>query len=881
MLRLSLALLRLISHVVPRGERDAWLQEWEAEVRERWTWLAARNELNRRQQMKMLRRTIGSVHDAAWLRRQFTRDSELIHDLRHGVRLLRRNPGFTTVAILVLALGTGATVGIFSVIDTLLMRALPYRDANRVVMLWQGSTTDARLLDDVAPANFLDWRDQLKSFEVVASVAPSTFDYTGGSEPEVLHAAAVSEGFFQAFGVDAGFGRIFTRDEFLRGRNRVLVISHGVWQRIFGADPHIVGKSVQLDGAAYMVVGVLPSTFQPRILQGSVERGIYFPLVFEPLHSRVRGSAFWNVVARLQKGVSIEQAQAELDAVSKRLAEQYPRTNATIVARAQPLRDHLAANLRPALRLLFVAVGLLLLIAAANVANLLLARVAARNRELAVRSAIGAGRARLVRQLLAESLLLATLGTACGLVVAWWTVNAIVRLSPANIPSLANASIDGRVMVFAVALSALVAILVGIMPAWHCSGGRLLEVLRGASVTSGGTARHALRSGIVIAEVALALLLMTGAGLLLRSFAALVDTDPGFTPDRVVALQVFAWDRNTTPEKRAAFFQQVLQRMRELAGVQDVGAVSAMPFIEANINIQTAMVLEDGSVVEGDEAGAFLTIATPGYFSTMNIQVREGRAFDAHDVGRSAPVAIVSEALARRTWADGRVLGRRIQYRYQGKMLPAEIVGVVADVRHDSLDRPPRRELFVPHAQVPFGSMTFVARTTADTASAITALKAQIHAVDPAQAIYRAATAEELVALSLVERRFTLSLLGAFGLLAGVLAAIGIYGVISVATTQRTREFGVRIALGANRREILGLVVREGGAMAGAGLAIGVAAAIASGSVMERFLYGVRPVDPLTLATVVGLLAVVALVACVLPARRATRVDPLVALRAE
>jgi predicted permease len=442
-------------------------------------------------------------------------------------------------------------------------------------------------------------------------------------------------------------------------------------------------------------------------------------------------------------------------------------------------------------------------------------------------------------------------------------------------------SIDGRVMVFAVVLSGLVAVLVGIMPAWHCSGGRLLDVLRGASVASGGTARHPLRSGIVIAEVALALLLMTGAGLLLRSFGALVDTNPGFTPDRVVALQVFAWDRNTTPDKRAAFFQQVLQRMRDVPGVQDVGAISAMPFIEANINMETAMVLEDGSVVEGEQAGAFLTIATPGYFSTMNMQVRQGRAFTEHDLGRSLPVAIVSEALARRTWRDGRVLGRRIQYRYQGKMLPAEIVGVVADVRHDGLDRPPRPELFVPHAQVPFGSMTFVARTTADTTSAITALKAQIHAVDPAQAIYRAASADELVALSLVERRFMLSLLGAFGLLAGTLAAIGIYGVISVATSQRTREFGVRIALGATRREILRLVLRDGAAMTGAGLAIGVSAAIATGSVMERFLYGVRPADPLTLGAVVGLLAVVALAATVMPARRATKVDPLTALRTE
>jgi putative ABC transport system permease protein len=881
MLRLSLSLLRLISRVVPRDQRGEWLQEWEAEVRERWRVLDLRNELNRRQQMDVLRRTVGSVHDAAWLRRQFTRDSELIHDVRHGVRLLRRSPAFAVLGVLVLALGIGATVGIFSVVDTLLLRALPYPDAERSVMIWQSNARNRDVRDDVAPANCLDWQEQLQSLETVACVAPSSFDFSGAGEPEVILAANVSNGFFRVFGVEPIMGRTFLPEEHLTGRNRVVVVSHGFWQQKLGADPQVVGRRIQLDNATYLVIGVLPSAFEPRILQHSGQRGIYAPKVVQEFEHRVRGSGYWNAVARLKPGVTLSEAQGELEALSRRLAEQYPRTNTDLVAVAQPMREHLAGNLRPALRLLFVAVGLLLLIASANVANLLLARAAERTRELAVRSAVGAGRARLVRQLLAESLLLATLGSVAGLIVAWWTVRLIVTLSPANIPSLSTVAIDGRVIAFAIGLTFAVAAVVGIVPAWQSSGGRLLDVLRGTTPGGGGAARHHMRATIVVAEVALALLLMTGAGLLLRSFAALVQTDPGFNPDRVLAMQVFAWDRNETPERRAVFFGQVLERIAAVPGVDTAGAVSAMPFIEANINIEVPIIVEGRPAAAGEEPTAFLTVATPGYFPTMEIALRRGRLLDDRDTAKTTRVAVISESLAKKTWPGGDPLGQRIRFQYQGQAQPAEIVGIVADIRHDSLDRPPRPELFVPHQQIPFGSMTFVARTRSEPETVAAAMKDAIRAVDPLQAIYRAATAEELVSKSLVERRFMLALLGGFALVAALLAAIGIYGVISVATTQRTREFGVRMALGADRGEILGMVVREGALMAGIGLALGLVAAVTFGRVMERFLYGITPADPITLAGVVGVLAAVALVACVMPARRATRVDPLVALRAE
>jgi predicted permease len=678
-------------------------------------------------------------------------------------------------------------------------------------------------------------------------------------------------------------GRDFAPEEHLSGRNRVIVVSHDLWRQAFGEDPGIIGRRVVLDGEAYTVVGVLPQAFRPRILQSNADRGVYFPKVLAEQERQIRGAGFWNVVARLEPGVSLAQAQSELDNVSRQLAREYPRTDAGLSPRVQPLRDHLAGNLTPALRLLLASVCVLLLIASANVANLLLARASGRTRELAVRAAVGAGRGRLVRQLMAESLLLATIGSAAGLAVGWITIRAIAALSPQSIPALAAVTIDGRVIGFAMLLTGVVATLVGLVPALQTSGRSLVNAMRGVAAQDGEVSRrHSLRSGIVVAEVALAVLLLAGASLLLRSFGSLLQTDPGFNPDRVVALQVFAWDRNTSPERRSAFFQEILRRMKDDPLVEEVGAVSAMPFIEANINIATPVLADRPLTQDITEATtAFLTYATPGFFPTLGVKVQSGRVFDDGDRMGSRAVVVISEELARKAFAGRNPLGRKIGFDVQGRPREAEVIGIVSDIRHDGLDRPARSEIFVPHAQYGFGSMTFVARTAGRPADAVPALKAHIRAVDPAQAIYRAATAEELVWLSLVERRFILAMLGAFAVLAATLAAIGIYGVMSVATAQRAREFGVRLALGAEKREILGMVLRQGAAMTALGLAIGLIATLALGGVMSRFLYSVEPGDPLTLTATIAGLAVVALAACLLPARRATRVDPLAALRAE
>jgi putative ABC transport system permease protein len=866
--RIALALLRLISRVVPARDREAWLQEWEA-------------ELGHQQEIRM-RPVLGSFFDAAWLRRQFTRDAESVQDLRHGARMLRRSPAFALTAVLVLALGIGATVGIFSVVDHLLLRPLPYTDAERVVMLWQGAP-DNPDIRDVSPANCYDWRDRLRSFAVIACVEPRSFDYEGGAEPVVILAAEVTDGFFRAIGTTMLMGRDFTPEEHLAGRNRVIAISHDLWRQAFGEDPGIIGRQVALDGESYTVVGVLPPTYRPRILQSNNDRGIYFPKVLAEQDRRIRGSGFWNVVARLQPDVSLAQAQSELDNVSRDLAREYPRTDAGLTPRVQPLRDHLAGNLTPALRLLLASVCVLLLIASANVANLLLARASGRTRELAVRAAVGAGRGRLVRQLMAESLLLAAIGSAAGLAVAWITIRAIAALSPRSIPALTSVTIDDRAIGFAMLLTGLVATLVGLVPALQTSRRSLVNAMRGVAAQDDVVSRrHSLRSGIVVAEVALAVLLLAGASLLLRSFGSLLQTDPGFNPDRVVALQVFAWDRNSSPARRAAFFQQILRRMQDDPLVAEAGAVSAMPFIEANINIETPVLADRPLTADTTGAStAFLTYATPGAFPTLGVKIQAGRVFDDGDRMGTRPVAVISAELARQAFAGRNPLGRKVGLRIQGRPGEAEVVGVVSDIRHDGLDRPARSEIFVPHAQHGFGSMTFVVRTTGRPGDAVPALKAHIRAVDPAQAIYRAATADELVWLSLVERRFILAMLGAFALLAATLAAIGIYGVMSVATTQRAREFGVRLALGAEKREILGMVLRQGASMTALGLGIGLIATLALGGVMSRFLYAIKPGDPLTLIATIAALAVVALAACLLPARRATRVDPLVALRSE
>jgi putative ABC transport system permease protein len=539
--RLSLALLHLFARIVPRRQRAAWLLEWKSEFRSRRDRLASHHPLTRREEVDMFRRVLGSFQDAAWLRRQFTRDADMMHDLRFGARLLRRAPGFTLLTVTVLALGIGATTGIFSVVDALMIRQLPYRDSDRIALLHEVAMTARTELDAVAPANFIDWQEQAHSIEVMAAAEPFGFTYTADSEPQSLPGMRVTEGFFRILGMQPLLGRTLTAEDYTPGRNQVVVLSYGTWVRWFGSDRAIVGRTIRLNGQPHTVVGVMPQTFAPRVLVTFHERGIWTPKIWSESDRRLRGARFYAAIARFKPGATLQQAQSELDAIGARLGEQYPRTNTGQTIQVISLRDHLAGDLRDSIGVLSAAAILLLVIGIANTAHLLMARAATRGREIAVRSAMGAGRDRLVRQLLAETLLLAALGCVAGLFIAYGMTRLIVILAPSDIPALATLGINGRVLFFSGVLTCLVTVLIGMAPALRATGIRAASALSPAltegtrvSQTAGGRARF------VVAELAIALTLLMAGGLLLRSFSIVRETSPGFSTRGVAAVQVFA-----------------------------------------------------------------------------------------------------------------------------------------------------------------------------------------------------------------------------------------------------------------------------------------------------------------------------------------------------
>jgi len=882
MFRVSLALLRTAARLVPRRQRAEWLQEWESELDARRARLAARDALTRRQEVDMFRSVIGSFRDAAWLRRQFTRDADLVHDLRYGTRLLWRNPAFALVTVTVLALGIGATTAIFSVVDALLLRQLPYRDPERIVLLFEAPTLNRAALDAAAPANAIDWQERARSFEAIAAAEPYGFTHTGEAEPQTLPGARVTNGFFEAFGIQPLHGRTFSPEEYTAGRNQVVVLSYGIWVQRFGADPALVGRAIRLNGQPHTVVGVMPPTFAPRLLVTFNERGVWSPKVWAEPDRHIRGARFYNVIAKIRPGTSRQQAQSELEAIAATLAKEYPRTNADQTVQIVSLRDHLAGDLRPSIGLLMGGVALLLVIAMANTANLLMARAAARAREIAARIALGAEWTRLMRQLLAETLLLAGLGCVVGLLVAHGLARLIVSLAPADIPGLAMAGVNTRVLLFSSVLTCVVTLLIGIVPAWKATSIGSRFSLQDVTTAGNKVApRQRARAAFVVAELALALTLLAGAGLLLRSFSGLLQTSPGFTPEGVAALQIFARGPDRTPE-RAAFVRQIVERMRSLPDVREAGAASVIPFLDTTGGSSIPVVIEGRAApAPGDEPSAFVNVATPGYFPALRIRLLQGRMLTEHDDTDRAPVALVSNSFVERHWRDGSPIGQKIRFRLRGVQTIAEIVGIVGDLRHDGLDRPAAPEVFLPHAQAALNDVTFVARTTGDPQLSLAALRARIRDVAPNQAVYRTATLQNLVTNSLSDRRFMLTLVLAFAVLAVGLAATGVYGVMTLVSTQRTREFGVRLALGAGRGEILRMVLREGSVMMLAGLGAGLVGALLIGQLLQRFLFGIGPNDPWTLAGVCAVLVVVTAIACVLPAVRATRVNPLIALRAE
>ncbi len=801
--------------------------------------------------------------------------SALWRDLRYALRALRRSPGFALVAILTLAIGIGATAAIFSAIDGILLRPPPYPDSDRLVVVMQTDVAAGGDPGDVAPGNFLDWRERSRSFEVLAAVEPFGMDYMGPEGPQALPTWRVSEGFFRVAGVPALLGRTFEPSDHVPGAVPVVVFGHDRWLESFGGDPGLVGRTLDLDGTATTVVGVMPPGFE--LPSG---RDVWTPKTISEAERDFRTTAYWQVFGKLAPEAGIEAAQDDMARVARELAQELPSTNAGVGAVVVPLRNHLVQSVRGALLLLFAAVGLVLLIACANVANLLMARAARRERELAVRTALGATRGRLLGQLATESLVLAALGSLGGLFLAWMGIAALQTLSPAGIPRLETLAIDLRVVTFAIVLAGGTALLFGLAPALHASRTDLRRRI-GAGVSASPQARR-FRSGLVVAELALATVLLIGAGLLGRSFAAVLDVDRGYASERVLALSVQTWQYYPTGPNRAAFVAETVERVARLPGVEAAGVTSSLP-LTAGIGPEQATYVVHGASasLDGDEHTTLAAVVTDGYFDALRIPLRSGRRFTPEDRADAVPVALVDETFAWRLWPGEEALGRRLTVRFAGPPRDVEIVGVVGTVRHRDLEEDPRPIVYLSHAQFPTGALHFTVRTTADPLSVVGAAQDEIWVMNPTMPISAVTTLDALVADAVRERRFGLVLLFAFAGCALVLAAVGTYGLLSYEAGRRSGEIGLRIALGAGEGRVIRMVVGQGLAFGVAGVLLGAALTFPFTRGLSAYLFGVGAADPLTTVVVGALLVGVAALASYLPARRAANVDPMVALRTE
>jgi putative ABC transport system permease protein len=875
----ALAVVRIVGLIVPRRDRFAWRREWEHEILNQHLALERDRRSTWREQMPLTRRALGSVLDAAWLRRQFTRDSELVHDLRHITRISRRSPAMMTLVVAVLAMGIGATTAVFSAVEAMFLRPLPYADANRIVMLWQRSTTGAAADEDVAPGNYLDWRAQLTgSFETVAAAEPYSRDYTGAGEPEIFPGARVTEGFFDVLRVEPQLGRLFTPDDY-RLRRNVVVLSNGVWQRRFAADPAIIGRSVRLDAEPFEVIGVLPASFEPRVLAPAMDT--WTPkATIEDYELRSRTGGYWHAVAKLRPGTTLSQAQAELDAVSARLAAANPRTNQDVRAWAMPLRTHLAGGLDRTVLLLGVGATLILVLACTTVANLLFSLLAARRREFAVRTALGADRSRLIRQVLTESAAIAFVAVAGGIAIAWVTVTMIRAASPPTSPVIGVAAINPTVLAFAIVAGMTAAIASAVLPILVLTRSNVTPALRGtlASRTASAAPRQA-RATLVVVQISLALILLIASGLLVRSLVRLLAVDPGLSTRHLVAAQVFAYDRNETAAKRIAFFAETLARIQALPGVEAAGAASTVPFVKADIDVESPLtVVGRPPVNEAEAPRVFLASATPGYFKAAGIPLRRGRIFDDDATLSSRIVALINDTTARRHFSGEEPIGRVIEIVDYGRRKQAEIIGVVGDLRYGGLEGRPRAEIFLPHRQSPQAAMTYVVRTTVEPAAMIASIKQRVWSVDPLQTFYDTGAVEDMIEASLRPRVLALRLVLLLAAVGVVLALAGTYGAVASVIRRRTPEFGVRVALGATGSDIRRLIVMHGLRLTAAGIAIGLLATVPLTRLMETFLFGVSPTDPATFVVVSLVLAAAVLVAAFFPAHRASKIDPVKAL---
>jgi len=808
----------------------------------------------------------------------------LWHDLRFGIRMLAKSPGFTAVAVIALALGIGTNTAIFSVVNAVLLRPLPYQDPERLLIVWANNTREGKPRYPISPANFVDLRDQNQAFEQVAAYSTfiGTTVMTGRGEPRGALQSMVSPNLFALLGVDAALGRTFLLEEGQIGRDQVVLLSHGFWQRHLDSDPGIVGKTLTLGGNSYTVVGVMPRGFY--FLQREID--LWLPLSFNAryhpsLAITNRGGGGFGVIGRLKPGLTMEQARANLTAIARRLEQQYPEVNKGLGATVLPLHEQVVGEIRQALWVLFGAVGFVLLIACANVATLLLARARSRAKEVAVRAALGAGRLRLVRQLLTESVLLAVVGGGLGLVLSFWGIPLLLAFSPSEIPRQTEIGINAWVLGFTLAVSVLTGVVFGLAPALQASKTDLHETLKEGGRTSAGSARHRLSSLLVVSEIALTLVLLVGAGLFVRSFIRLMRVDPGFNPENLLTMQIAVpQSQNSKVPQMLAYYDELFKRIEALPGVQAVGAATRLPLMPRN-GVTSTLTIEGRPVPAAELPEIEFRRASTNYFRAMGIPLLKGRYFTAQDTPQVPPVAIITESAARRFWPNENPVDQHIKTFSSPNAPWLTIVGVVGDVRHFGLDSDARPEVYIASGQAPPSGPFMVVRTASDPLKLAAAVRAQVQAMNPDQPTDNIQTMSQVLTASVAQRRFNMLLLGFFAGLALLLAAVGIYGLMSYTVTQRTHEIGIRMALGAQRRDIVRLVVGRGLVLALSGVGVGLAGAFALTHLASRLLFKVSATDPVTFVSISLLLTIVALVACYLPARKATKVDPMVALRYE
>jgi predicted permease len=807
----------------------------------------------------------------------------LWQDLRYGARMLARNRGFTVVAVIALALGIGANSAIFSVVNTVLLRPLPYKDPEQLVMVWEEGTPQGQGLpiNSVSAANYVDWRDQNQVFANMAVIGRVTFNLTGSGEPERLDGRRVSANLFELLGVEPQVGRKFSAEEDSPGANRVVILSHGLWQRRFGAQSDIIGKHLTLSGETREVVGVMPPWFQFP----SRDDQLWVPIAFGPQQAANRGNNSYEVIARLKPGVTREQAEAEMDAITARLQQQYPDVVKTKGSVVIPLHEQLVGDIKPALLILLGAVGFVLLVACANVANLLLARAAVRHKEIAVRLALGARRWRLVRQLLTESLLLSAMGGAVGLLLAIGGVNLLKAFIPDNVSQVTEVSVDANVLAFTLGVSLLTGLIFGLVPALQTSRFDLNDALKeGGRDSSAGQHGNHIRNLLVVGEVAVSLVLLIGAGLLIHSFVRLRSVDPGFRTDNLLTMRI-ALPRLKYPDhpRRTAFFEELLSRVQRVPGVRSAAVANWIPL---TLQGDTFGISVEGRPDPGAQEmpDVVTRVVSFDYLNTMGIQLLRGRHFDdQQDRTDSAPVAIISETTARRLWPDEDPLGKRLRPGGADSEEPwITVIGVAEDVRQFELTAEPRLQMYLANVQPSyFVPGHLVVRTDIDPMSLAGAVRQAVWEIDKDQPVSDVRSMDQIFAESIAHQRFSMVLLGTFAAVAMLLGTVGIYGVMSYTVAQRKHEIGVRMALGAGTGNVVSLIVGHGLKLTLIGVVVGLAAAFVLSRVMQSLLFGITATDPATFIAIPLVLMAAATLASYVPARRASKIDPVIALRYE